>query len=74
MPKSYYRQVAKVPTDLNKWVDATLYKPNSFDLVRVKDDKDNYGYAWWTGQEWDWGGRNRFSNIIKWQNHHIKDQ
>jgi hypothetical protein len=44
--------------------NSTEYKPDTYDLVKIKHDDDKVKEAWWTGSGWD-SAKGRITKPVK---------
>lgn len=55
----------KAKNNKREWKDLQN-KPEPYDLVCIKDDKDKCQMGWWTGTYWDFG-KKRIGEVIAWK-------
>jgi len=56
-----------IEKDESGWVDATKYKPRSFDLINLKTNLDRVIKGWWTGQNWCGVRIKDYETVFKWR-------
>jgi hypothetical protein len=65
-PSNIFYKNSDVQTDIDGWVNPTLWLPLAFDLCWLKTEK-RVCTGWWTGKEWEGLRLKKDESILYWK-------
>ena len=69
--KEHECKVSYVEKKQMTWQDINKIKPFEYDLIQIKDHKDNTFIGWWSGSFWDGYRKEEFGDIVAWKKRNV---